>query len=154
VKNKMLKGISIQLISKNQYNEFPRDVLNRFNSHASFYYDINDKRIKSNLYSRIDDIPQVYFLRNEIDTTYITDQQRLDKAIKNDLRNVSFEISITEMGGDMSDMLLRLNYRKEFVQEGESIEVILHDVPPIIAQDISDRLRTLKIRAEVVDPAD
>ncbi|MDC1402882.1 hypothetical protein N8328_00580 [Crocinitomicaceae bacterium] len=154
VKNKMVKGISIQLISKNQYNEFPRDVLNRFNSHASFYYDINDKRIKSNLYSRIDDIPQVYFLRNEIDTTYITDQQRLDKAIKNDLRNVSFEISITEMGGDMSDMLLRLNYRKEFVQEGESIEVILHDVPPIIAQDISDRLRTLKIRAEVVDPAD
>ena len=154
VKNKMVKGISIQLISKNQYNEFPRDVLNRFNSHASFYYDINDKRIKSNLYSRIDDIPQVYFLRNEIDTTYITDQQRLDKAIKNDLRNVSFEISSTEMGGDMSDMLLRLNYRKEFVQEGESIEVILHDVPPTIAQDISDRLRTLKIRAEVVDPAD
>lgn len=153
VKNKMVKGMNIQLVSKNQYNEFPRDVLNRFNSHASFYYDINDKRIKSNLYSRIDDIPQVYFLRNEIDTTYITDQVRMDKAIKDNLRNVSFEISSTQMEGDLSDMLLRLNYRKEFVREGESIEVILYDVPPAKVKDISDRLRTFRIRAEVVDPA-
>ena len=47
----------------------------------------------------------------------------------------------------------RLNYRKEFVKEGEAIKVILHEVPTGKVQDISDRLRTLKIRSEVLDPA-
>ncbi len=147
------EGVNLQLVSKKQFDEFPRDILNRFNSHASFYYDINDKRIKSNLYKKLEDIPQIYFLRNELDTIYVSDQTRLDNVKKKDLRNVVFEISSTQLDGDLTDLLLRLNYRKEFVQEGSVIKVILHEVPTGKVQDISDRLRTLKIRSEVQDPA-
>lgn len=153
VQNKLVEGMNVQLVSKNQYQEFPRDILNRFNSHATFYYDINDKRIKSNLYKQIEDIPQIYFLRNELDTVYVSDVSRMENAKQKDLRNVVFEISSTQMDGDLTDYLLRLNYRKEFILEGSVVKVILHEVPTDKVQDISDRLRTLKIRSEVVDPA-
>lgn len=153
VDNKLVEGMKIQLVSKKQFDEFPRDILNRFNSHASFYFDLNDKRIKSNLYQKIEDIPQVYFLRNEIDTTYISDKERVQNVVNKDLRNLEFEISSTQLGGDLTDLLLRLNYRKEFIQVGEVIKVIVHEIPSGQVQSISDRLRTLKIRSEVVDPA-
>lgn len=153
VENKLVEGMKIQLVSKKQYDEFPRDILNRFNSHAPFYFDINDKRIKSNLYQKMEEIPQVYFLRNELDTVFISEKQLIDKVIAKDLRNVTFEISNAQLGGDLTDFLLRLNYRKEFVQEGSAIKVIVHEVPSNLVQNIADRLRTLKIRAEIIDPA-
>ncbi len=152
VKNEKVEGLQIQLVSRKQFDEFPRDILNRFNSHASFYFDINDKRIKSSLYDKVEDIPQVYFLRNELDTTYVSETKRIEKVKKEDLRNVTFEIPSQQLGGDLADLLLRLNYRKEFVQVGEVIKVLVHEVPSAKVQAISDRLRTLKIRAEVEDP--
>lgn len=153
VKNEKVEGLKIQMISKKQYDEFPRDILNRFNSHASFYFDINDKRIKSSLFEKVDDIPQIYFLRNELDTIYISDMERIQNVKNNDLRNISFEISSQQLGGDLTDLLLRLNYRKEFIQVGEVIVVRVHEIPTNNVQSISDRLRALKIRSDVEDPA-
>ncbi|OFZ61562.1 MAG: hypothetical protein A3D92_16115, partial [Bacteroidetes bacterium RIFCSPHIGHO2_02_FULL_44_7] len=61
----------IQIVSREQFDEFPRDVLNRYNAEGNFYYDARDKRVKSVIYDNVDDLPRLWNFRNDIDTVYI-----------------------------------------------------------------------------------
>ncbi len=58
----------IQIITKKTFDEFPREILNRYNSHGSFYYDETDKRVKSAIADSKDELPQVYHFKEDVDT--------------------------------------------------------------------------------------
>jgi hypothetical protein len=49
----------LQIVTKKQFTEFPTDVLNRYNSHGSFYFDESDRRVKSVIAFSDEDLPQV-----------------------------------------------------------------------------------------------
>jgi len=148
-KKKFVEGMGIQLVSKQQFDEFPRDRLNRFNKHVSFYFDQNDRRLKSVVFSKIEDIPQIHFLRDEVDTVYFTEGDKMQIADENGFKKIVFVVQNGNLEGDVADYLFRLSFRKEFVDQGGQMQVILHDVPSNAIQPISDQLRKLKIRSNV-----
>jgi hypothetical protein len=143
------EGMGIQLVSKETFNEFPRDMLNRFNRHVSFYFDQNDKRLKSFVFTKEEDIPQIHFLRYDVDTVFIPDFQKTLNLEKERYRKIVFSVKNGQLEGDVADFIYRLNYRKEYFEMGESMKVTLHNVPSNSIQFISDELRNLKIRSVV-----
>ena len=142
----------IQLVSKKSFEFFPVDVLNRFNSHAPFFFDGNDRRVKSIVFKNEEEIPQVYFLRKDIDTTYFYLNDVLTEQSMKMRKNIVFEVNRKKMEGDLGDYLIRLSFRKEFRQMEESIEVTVCEVDTDAIQSIIDQLREFRIKAELSSP--
>lgn len=141
----------VQLVSNKSYDEFPREVLNRFNSHAPFYYDEVDKKVKSPVYQSINQIPQVYLIREDIDTVYFyVDEvaQRLSPNSEN--RILTFEVPKSGIQGGLADYLIRLNYRKEYLKKAESIQIDILGVPEEKVQMIVNEMQRLQINPRVI----
>ncbi len=113
----------VQIITKKTFDEFPREVLNRYNSHGSFYYDEIDKHVKSAIADSKDELPQVYHFKDDVDTLYVLDANDEPSSI------VSVKFSSKKLPGDFIDWLLRYNYRREFIQTEESIELRIYRIP-------------------------
>lgn len=144
----------IQLVSKKAYDFFPVDVLNRFNTHAPFFFDGRDKRVKSVIFKSEEDMPQVYFLRRDIDTVFFyLDEILSEQAIK-ERRNIEFTINRNRIEGDLADYLVRLSFRKEFVLKEENIQVTITDVESASLQNIIDKLYEFRIRGQLKSPVD
>jgi hypothetical protein len=58
---------AVQIVTKKTFDEFPREILNRYNSHGSFYYDENDKKVKSAIADSRESLPQVFYFKDDID---------------------------------------------------------------------------------------
>jgi hypothetical protein len=113
----------IQIVTKKKFDEFPREILNRYNSHGSFYYDESDKRVKSVIASSAEELPDVYYFKDAIDTVYL-------KEVFNEQSNrISVTFDSSRLPGDLIDWLFRLNLRKEFKQSESSIELIIFKIP-------------------------
>ena len=106
-----------QIVTKKTFDEFPRDVLNRYNAHGSFYYDEIDKTVKSTVASSKDELPDVYTFKNDVDTL-IT----LDEADEPGVTVIATFAS-TSLPGDFTDWLLRYNFRREMKQTEDTIEL-------------------------------
>lgn len=104
------KEDQIQFVSKKAYDEFPRDLLKRFNENGSFFYDATDHKIKSVVYKNEDYVPQVYYFRNEIDTVFLPKSDSLHKA---GTFEVAARFTGNELTGAMGDWLIRLGYQRE-----------------------------------------
>lgn len=116
--------IFMQIVSKKQFETFPTEVLNRYNSHGSFYYDEADKRVKSSITSSDDNLPQVYYFRDDVDTVkYISATEFMKGTI------LSLTFAEGKLPGDVVDWLLRQNYRKEYLQSEEGVTMLIHGVP-------------------------
>tara|TARA_R110000737_G_scaffold164641_2_gene192316 strand:- start:16570 stop:23991 length:7422 start_codon:yes stop_codon:yes gene_type:complete len=148
-KKRFEEGMGIQLVSKETFNEFPRDMLNRFNKHVSFYFDQNDKHLKSIIYNSVEDIPQIHFLREDVDTVFIPDYKKTLNLEKDGYRKIVFYVEKGQLEGDVADFIYRLNYRKEYIEQADNMKVVLHNVPSNNIQFISEELRNLKIRSVV-----
>ena len=101
----------IQIVTKEQYTEFPRDVLNRFNAEGNFYFDKKDGYVKSIIYHSPDDLPRLWNFRENIDTVYLS----MDESDYDSLKILEVKLNDSlPLRGDFADWLVRLNYRKEF----------------------------------------
>jgi len=103
----------VQIVTKKKFNEFPRDVLNRYNAQGSFYFDESDSLVKSIIYKNVDYLPQLWNFRDDIDTVFLSldDIAAMDSTI---ILEVFLGDSV--IPGDFIDWLLRFNYRREFVR--------------------------------------
>ncbi len=124
----------IQIITKKTFDEFPREILNRYNSHGSFYYDETDKRVKSAIADSKDELPQVYHFKEDVDTVYIMEALNESSTI------VSVKFESKSLPGDFIDWLLRYNYRREFIQSEETIELRIYRIPDVKMEELQLKL--------------
>jgi hypothetical protein len=113
-----LKGSSkiYQIVTKKKFNEFPRDVLNRYNVKGQFYLDEKDSTVKSNLITEFEDIPGIYYFKEDIDTLMFSDSNELNLA--------HLKVMCSgEIPGDFMDWLNKINLRKEFYVKDKLIEI-------------------------------
>jgi hypothetical protein len=106
----------VQIVTKKTFDEFPREVLNRYNSHGSFYYDEQDKRVKSAVANSKESLPQVYYFKDDVDTVIVEQPNVIN------VKDVRIDFVGSSIPGDFTDWLLRYNYRREFKRsEGNTI---------------------------------
>jgi hypothetical protein len=112
---------ALMFVSTKTYDEFPHDILRRFNTKGSFYFDQEDKRVKSIIYKNEDYVPQVYYFRSDIDTLYLRDIPQTETK----LDTLTFTSSDQELAGDFTNWLIRMGYQRTLIQQ-EDKTFILH----------------------------
>ncbi len=138
----------IQIVTKKQFSEFPRDVLNRYNAEGAFYFDELDQRVKSVIYKNEDDLPRLYNFKDDIDTVYIplSELQQLDTKI------LSVSIEGGTIPGDLMDWLLRFSYQRDFKETADGLELRIYDVVDEDIEEIQSQFRKFALEAiEVVE---
>lgn len=128
----------VQVVTKRQFEEFPRDVLNRYNTEGNFYYDAQDKRVKSLIYEDEDYLPRLYKFKRDIDTVYISQEEF--EALK-EFETILVRIEGESVPGDLMDWLLRLNYRKEFSLTRDGTELRIYQVEPNSKEMVQRNIR-------------
>ncbi len=101
--------LKIQFISKKQHENFPIDVLKRYNQKGDFYYDSKDKRVKSLIYDA-ENLPSIYGFRDDVDTLVVKTKSRQEVEAELILK---VEINQTTLPGNVGDWLLRLGHLRE-----------------------------------------
>jgi hypothetical protein len=140
----------IQIVTKKTFEEFPREVLNRYNSHGTFYYDETDKRVKSSIAATEDELPAVYYFKNAVDTIYLNAENNAN------LNSISITLVGSSLPGDFIDWLYRFNFRKEFKQSEESIELKIVGIPDEKLSEVEEQIAIFALdykilKAEKVD---
>jgi hypothetical protein len=128
-----------QIVSKKTFDEFPRDVLNRYNAHGSFYYDEIDKTVKSTVANSLDELPDVYTFRNDVDTL-----KTLDEEDESGVTVIATFTSIS-LPGDFTDWLLRYNFRREMKQSEGIIELRISRVSDDKLIELENKLNEFAI---------
>lgn len=137
----------IQIVTKKQFDEFPRDVLNRYNAEGSFFYDEKDQRVKSVIYKSVDDLPRLWNFRDDIDTVYLS----LDGAETDSLTILEVDVTTIPVPGDFMDWLMRFNYRREFVREKEQLHLRIYGIEPNKVSEVQGNVRKFGLESTVVE---
>lgn len=140
-----MEELRVQIVTKETFQEFPRDILNRYNAEGSFYYDENDKKVKSIIYKNADYLPRLYNFRKDIDTVYIAAGLMADEQTK--IVAVHFADSV--IPGDMMDWLLRFNYRRSFTTTDSGLELKIFGVEAGILDQVMEAIRNFGLLPEV-----
>ena len=119
-----IEELRVQIVTKKTFDEFPRDVLNRYNAEGSFYFDESDKRVKSIIYPSADHLPRLFNFKRDIDTVYIPAGLMSDEQTS--VLSVQFSDSIVP--GDVMDWLLRFSYRRSFETNENGLELRLFGI--------------------------
>jgi len=137
----------IQIVSKKQFDKFPRDVLNRYNAEGAFFYDAKDKHVKSIIYKNADDLPRLWNFKDDIDTVYIpfSDLQGFETTI------LSIYIEGAVIPGDLMDWLLRFSYPREFIEQDSTIELRIYEVEKENIEKIQEQITTFGLTAVLLD---
>lgn len=138
----------VQIVSKKRFEEYPRDVLNRYNTEGTFFFDEEDGRVKSIIYQDEYHLPRLFNFRKDIDTIYI-DENTIPEVQYN-----SIEVRMEQMikvPGDLMDWILRLSYRKSIEQQLNVIILRIFDVPQEKQQGIMDMLRGMGYVPELIE---
>lgn len=136
----------IQIVSKKTFEEFPRDVLNRYNAEGTFFYDAADGKVKSIVYTHEDDLPRLWNFREDIDTVYLSELEEVYEE-KNVLE---VEVQDSILPGDLMDWLLRLNYHREFLRTAEGRVLRIYGVRDENVEAIRQNFRKFGREMEVV----
>lgn len=134
----------VQVVTKNTFDEFPRDILNRYNAEGTFYYDEHDKRVKSVIYKNADYLPRLYNFRNDIDTVYIPLGDLPDQRT-----SIEFSVLINQVPGDLMDWMLRFNYRRSYLLEEEKLLVRLFGIEQENIEIVMNQLARFGVSAVV-----
>lgn len=137
----------IQIVTKKKFNDFPRDVLNRYNAEGNFYFDAKDSLVKSIIYSNVDDLPRLYNFRNDIDTVYIP----RDEVSDDNTVILSVKLNDSLIPGDFMDWLLRFNYRREFVKTEQGRELRIFGIEPNEVEKVQNDVRIFALEAVIVE---
>lgn len=141
----------VQIVTKKTFDEYPRDVLNRYNTEGNFYFDESDRKVKSEIYSSKRELPRLYKFEKDIDTVYLSDedvQNELDK------KHILVKISDDKVPGDLADWLLRMGYQKTFTRTKEGLELHIEGIEPNLIQEVQYRIREVGLEPIVVEPMD
>lgn len=128
----------IQIVTKKTFEDYPRDVLNRYNTEGNFYFDESDGKVKSEIYSNKNELPRLYKFENDIDTMYLTEaevQTELDKT------HILVKLADNKVPGDLADWLLRMGYQKKFIRVDGELELHIQGIEPNVVQDVQYRIR-------------
>ncbi len=112
-----------QLISKDSYDYYPKDELKAANQMGSFYFDPQDRRIKSTSLNTEGQLNSSTLLSNFENVTI--------SSTVNDLKNTNesvISINSSAIPGDFSDWLLKFPYRKTIKRSENGIEIHIFDV--------------------------
>lgn len=139
----------VQIVSKKRFETFPRDVLNRYNTEGTFFFDESDRRVKSVIYQDEDHLPRLFNFRNDIDTIYL-DQVQLMEASQQ-LTTAVVRIETDKMPGDLMDWLLRSNLRRSVEQKKDGIVLKLYDIREEKRIEITQKLQTLGYLPELLE---
>jgi hypothetical protein len=140
-----IEELRVQIVTKKTFDEFPRDVLNRYNAEGSFYFDESDKRVKSIIYPSADHLPRLFNFRRDIDTVYIPAGLMSDEQTS--ILSVQFSDSIVP--GDVMDWLLRFNYRRSFQTNESGLELRLYGIGEDEQNAVVRTLETFGFQPEV-----
>ncbi|MDX2361603.1 MAG: hypothetical protein QNK23_12415 [Crocinitomicaceae bacterium] len=137
----------IQIVTKKQFDEFPRDVLNRYNAEGTFFFDENDGRVKSIIYKHEDHLPRLWNFRDDIDTVYLS----MDETIMDSTKILEVNFTDSIIPGDFIDWLLRFNYRREFIRV-EGVQTLrIFGVEPNRVQEVQAIIRRFALEATEVE---
>lgn len=136
----------IQIVSRKQFEEFPRDVLNRYNAEGNFFYDASDKHVKSVIYDNVDDLPRLWNFRDDIDTVYYA----LEDMSQDSSSTLEIHFALTAAPGDFIDWLMRFNYRKEFVKDGTGLNLKIFGIEPNKVSEVQGIVRKFGLEAKEV----
>lgn len=140
-----IEELRVQIVTKKTFDEFPRDVLNRYNAEGSFYFDESDKRVKSIIYPSADYLPRLFNFKRDIDTVYIPAGLMSDEQTS--ILSVQFSDSIVP--GDVMDWLLRFNYRRSFETNESGLELRLYGIGEEDQNAVVRTLETFGFQPEV-----
>lgn len=140
-----IEELRVQIVTKKTFDEFPRDVLNRYNAEGSFYFDESDKRVKSIIYPSADHLPRLFNFKRDIDTVYIPAGLMSDEQTS--ILSVQFSDSIVP--GDVMDWLLRFNYRRSFETNENGLELRLFGIGEEEQSAVIRTLETFGLQPEV-----
>lgn len=139
----------VQIVTKKTFDEYPRDVLNRYNTEGNFYYDENDRKVKSEIYSSQFDLPRLYKFEKDIDTVYLSEEDVQNEV---DKKHILVKISDDKVPGDLADWLLRMGYQKKFERTKEGLELHIEGIEPNRLQDVQYRIREVGLEPILVEP--
>lgn len=138
----------IQIVSKKTFVEYPRDVLNRYNTEGNFYFDESDGKVKSEIYETENAIPRLYKFEKDIDTVYLS----LDEVeIELDKKQISVKLPSDKVPGDLADWLIRMGYQKKFVRGDTGLELRIEGIEPNRLQDVQYRIREVGLEPIVIE---
>ena len=138
----------VQVVSKRTFDEYPRDILNRYNTEGNFYYDPADKHVKSTIYLNEDRLPRLYKFKQDIDTVYLTDAEYQKLASKESLL---VKIEGEKVPGDLMDWYIRLNCRKDIVKENNEVHITLYEIEPNKLEEVQRNIREFGLEPEILD---
>jgi hypothetical protein len=119
-KNEDKTTMRLQLISKETYENFPKEVLNKYNENGQFFFDETDKKVKSIIYKNMDFMPQIYTFRKEVDTVFISKNDTLTPA---GTLEIKANYPIKQISGEVGDWLIRLGYQREIFFEENKVQI-------------------------------
>lgn len=128
----------VQLVSRITYAEYPREELNRYNGKGFFYYDEIDQRIKSNVANSAEQLPPVYYFRNDLDTLQLAKE-------KDSVHYFKLDIDKLELRGDFSEWFVRYPGRKELREVETGLEIRIFDKTEKQREHILSTLRLLEL---------
>ncbi|GAB5415903.1 MAG: hypothetical protein Crog4KO_06840 [Crocinitomicaceae bacterium] len=136
----------VQIVTEETFDEFPRDVLNRYNAEGSFYFDEKDKRVKSTIYENEDYLPNLFNFQDDVDTIY------LDEGLLADQRTetVYFAFSDSLVPGAFMDWMLRCNYRREINRTSKGTEVRIFGVAKEDMDSMFERIRLFGVEPDKI----
>ena len=141
----------IQIVTKKKFEEFPRDVLNRYNAEGTFFFDEKDRRVKSIIYKDEDDLPRLWNFRDDIDTVYL-DQGEVDLLNESKIVSVVFKDSVVP--GDFMDWLMRLGYRREFVRNEGALELRIFQIEPNAIEEVQKDIRIFGLESAIIEESE
>lgn len=138
----------IQIVTKKTFVEYPRDILNRYNTEGNFYFDESDGKVKSEIYETENEIPRLYKFEKDIDTLYLS----LDE-VESELEKIqiSVKLSSEKVPGDLADWLLRMGYQKTFVRVNNELELRIDGIEPNRLQDVQYRIREVGLEPILIE---
>jgi len=119
-KNEDKTTMRLQLISKETYENFPKEVLSRYNENGQFFYDETDKKVKSIIYKNMDFMPQIYSFRKEVDTAFIS---KNDTLTPTGTMEIKANYPSKQIAGEVGDWLIRLGYQREIFFEENKVQI-------------------------------
>lgn len=134
-----------QIVTKKKFNEFPRDVLNRYNMKGQFYFDEKDSIVKSNLINEQEDLPGIYYFKDDVDTLIFEDSSALI------LKHLKIKCN-GKIPGDVMDWLNKINLRKEFYSKESLIEICIFDIDETKLKGYEDKLNQFGLSFEYIIP--
>lgn len=114
----------IQFVTKETFENYPREELNRYNAKGSFYFDQADKRIKSSFYPDTELLPRIAAFSEQLDTLYFSKSE----VLKSNDSKVTFLLNSASVPGDLNDWLMKFPYRKSVTRSENGIEIHIFDV--------------------------